>query len=400
MINFTPSEETRMIVKGLRSFIEKEVQPIQEKHREHFENEHRRLNEDGSLKPEVKATIDKVRMRSGELGYYAMHMPTEVGGGGINRVGMFLAHREIARHGPGINMYTLAGAEGPSQMLLFLNETQRKKFLVPLVKGEITTCFGLTEPEAGSDIKNLTTKAEKQGEHFVLNGMKTFITNAAHADFAQVFAVTDSKLYKESGYQGVTCFIVEKDRPGFKVGKINRSIIDDGGQAELIFENCKIPRENVIGEEGMGFYVAMSWIGVGRLNIASMCVGMAEYLLDKCVEYAQQRTTFGKPISKYQHVRGMIADIATEIYAAEHMVLNCAWRMDQGEQVVKESSFVKYFCTNMLYRAADRAVQVHGGMGVMKELPIERVFRLARVLRIVEGTDEIQKETIARSLGL
>jgi alkylation response protein AidB-like acyl-CoA dehydrogenase len=161
-----------------------------------------------------------------------------------------------------------------------------------------------------------------------------------------------------------------------------------------------VPKENVIGEEGMGFYAAMGWIGVGRLNIASMCVGMAEYLLEKCVEYAQQRTTFGKPISKYQYVRGMVADMATEIYAAENMVLNCAWRMDQGEQVIKESSFVKYFCTKMLYHAADKAVQIHGGMGVMKELPIERVFRFARVLRIVEGTDEIQKETIARSLGL
>jgi len=398
MIDFTPTEETRMIVKGLRSFIEKEVKPIEEKHREYFENEHKRLNEDGSLKPEVKAVIDKVRMRSGELGYYGMHMPADVGGGDINRVGMFFAHREMARHGLGLNMYTLA--EGPTQMLLNLNDAQRKKFLAPLVKGEITTCFGLTEPEAGSDIKNLTTKAEKQGEFFILNGMKTFITNAAHADFSQVFAVTDSKLYRESGYQGVTTFIVEKDRPGFKVGKINRSIIDDGGQAELIFENCKVPKENVIGEEGMGFYVAMGWIGVGRLNIASMCVGMAEYLLEKSVEYAQQRTTFGKPIAKYQHVRGMIADIATELYAAEHMVLNCAWRMDQGEQVIKESSIVKYFCTNMLFRAADRAVQIHGGMGVMKEFPIERIFRFARVLRIVEGTDEIQKETIARSLGL
>lgn len=400
MIDFTPSEETRMIVKGLRSFIEKEVKPIEEKHREYFESEHKRLNEDGSLKPEVKAAIDKVRTRSGELGYYGMHMPADVGGGDINRVGMFFAHREVARHGLGLNMYTLAGPEGPTQMLLNLNEAQRKKFLLPLVKGEITTCFGLTEPEAGSDIKNLITKAEKQGDSFILSGMKTFITNAAHADFVQVFAVTDSKLYKESGYQGVTAFIVEKDRPGFKVGKINRSIIDDGGQAELIFENCRVPKENVIGQEGMGFYVAMGWIGVGRLNIASMCVGMAEYLLEKSVEYAQQRTTFGKPISKYQHVRGMIADIATEIYAGEHMVLNCAWRMDQGEQVVKESSFVKYFCTNMLFRAADRAVQIHGGMGVMKEFPIERIFRFARVLRIVEGTDEIQKETIAHSLGL
>jgi acyl-CoA dehydrogenase len=400
MIDFTPAEEIRLFVKGLRSFIEKDILPLQEKYREHFEDERKRLQEDGSLTPAAKAVIDDVRQRSGALGYYGMHMPVEVGGGGVNRVGMFFAMREMARHGLGLNMYTLAGPEGPSPMLLHLKQAQRERFLLPLVRGEITTCFALTEPEAGSDIKNLSTKAEKQGDHFVLNGLKTFITNAAHADFAQVFAVTDPKIYKESGYSGVTAFIVERDRPGFKVGKINRSIIDDGGQAELIFENCKVPKENIIGEEGMGFYVAMSWIGIGRLNLASISVGLTEYLLERCIEYAQERTAFGKPIAKYQLIREMIAETATELYAAEQMVLHCAWRMDQGDQVIKESSIVKYFCTNMLFRAADRAIQIHGGMGVMKELPLERIFKFARILRIVEGTDEIQKETIARSLGL
>ncbi len=400
MIDFTPAEEHRLLVKGLRSFLEKEILPIEEQYKDYFADERKRLQDDGSLVPELKTVIDRVRRRSGELGYYGMHMPEEVGGGGINRVGLFFAQKEVWRHGVGLNACVLAGPEGPSPMLLHLGEAQRKKYLYPLVKGEITSCFALTEPEAGSDIKNLSTKAEKQGDFYILNGMKTFITNAAHADFAQVFAVTDPKLYKETGYSGVTAFIVDRETPGYKVGRINRSMLDDGSQAELIFENCKVPQENIIGEEHMGFYVAMSWIGLGRLNIAGLCVGLGEYLLEKSVEYATQRRAFGQPISKYQHIRGMLAESAAELYACEQMVLNCAWRLDQGEQIIRESAMVKYFATNMLYRLADRAVQIHGGMGVMKELPIERVFQLARILRIVEGTDEIQKESIAKSLGL
>lgn len=400
MTDFNRSEEHQMIVKGLRSFIEKDVLPLDEENKKYLEDERARLNEDGSLVPEFKRVIQQVRRSSAKLGYYAMHMPAEIGGGAINRVGIALAYKEVFRYGPGLNVFTLSGAEGPSPMLLQLSQPQQEKFLKPLIRGEISTCFGLTEPEAGSDIKNLKTKAERKGDSYVLNGMKTFISNAADADFAQVFAVTDPKTYKEQGYMGVTAFIVERDRPGFQVGKITRSIIDDGGQAELIFENCRVPAENVIGQEGTGFYTAMGWLGIGRLNIASMSIGLAHYLIERCVEYATQRTAFGKPISKYQHIRGMLAESAAELYAAEQMLLHAAWKMDQGDSIIQESSMVKWYATNMLFRLADRAVQIHGAMGLMKELPIERVFRTARVLRIVEGTDEIQKETIAKSLGL
>ena len=400
MINFVKSEEQQLIVKGLRGFIEKEIKPLDEKYRQYLEDDRARLQDDGRLVPEFKAVIDDVRKQSAQLGYYAMHMPEDVGGSNVGRVGIALAYIEVFRHGPGLNVFTIAGAEGPSPMLLHLEKEQQEKYLVPLVKGDMTTCFGLTEPEAGSDIKNLNTRANRDGDHFVLNGMKTFITNAADADFAQVFAVTDRDQYKEHGYMGVSALLVERDRPGFEVGKINRSIIDDGGQAELIFENCRVPKENLIGQEGMGFYTAMGWLGIGRLNIASMSVGLAHFLIEQCVDYASQRVAFGKPISKYQYIRGMLAESKAELYAAEQMLLHAAWKMDQGDPIVAESSMVKLFCSNMLYRLADRAVQIHGGMGLMKELPIERVFRTARVLRIVEGTDEIQKETIAKSIGL
>lgn len=400
MVDFTVPEEIQMICRGLRSFLEKEVQPLEEKHKRFLEDERARLQDDGSLVSEFKEILSHVRRRSAELGYYAMHMPTDIGGGGIGRVGMFYAFKEVFRHGLGLNVVVLSGPEGPSPMLLQLDGPRREKYLKPLIRGEKTTCFALTEPEAGSDIKNLKTRAEKKGNSYILNGIKTFITNAADADFAQVFAVTDPKTYKEHGYLGVTVFLVERDAPGYQIGKINRSIIDDGSQAELIFENCKVPVENAIGQEGMGFYMAMSWLGIGRLNIASWSIGLAHYLLKRCVEYAKLRTAFGKPIGKYQHIREMIATSAAELYATEQMVLNASWKMDQGEPIIAESSMAKWYATNMLYRLADRAVQIHGGMGVMKELPIERIFRFARILRIVEGTDEIQKETIAKSLEL
>lgn len=400
MIEFSRSEEQQLIVRGLRSFIDKDIKPIEEQNKHYLEDERARLQLDGSLVPEFKAVVDDVRMRSAKLGYYAMHMPEEVGGSGVDRVGFALAYVEAFRHGPGLNAFVLSGAEGPSPMLLHLEPEMQQKYLKPLITGEMTTCFGLTEPEAGSDIKNLKTRANLDGNHYVLNGMKTFITNGAHADFAQVFAVTDAEKYREDGYQGVSAFVVERGTPGFEIGKINRSIMDDGAQSELIFENCRVPRENLIGQEGMGFYTAMGWLGIGRLNIASMSVGLAHYLLDQSVDYANDRVAFGKAIGKYQHVRGMLAESAAELHAAEQMLLQAAWKMDQGDPIIKESSMVKLFCSNMLYRMADRAVQIHGGMGLMKELPIERVFRTARVLRIVEGTDEIQKETIAKSLGL
>lgn len=400
MVNFTVPEDIRILRKSLRTFVEEEVQPLEAQFKEAFESPHALLCPDGRLQPRIQQAFDNVRRRSGALGYYGMHMPEAVGGGGVSRVGMLYAQKEVFSHGAGLNSAVLAGAEGPSPLLLQLPEKSQARYLHPLVRGEVTTCFALTEPEAGSDIKHLSTRAERKNGGYVLNGLKTFITNAPEADFAQVFAVTDPKTYRDTGYQGVTAFVVERDTPGYRVGAINRSLLEDGGQAELIFENCEVPAENVIGVEGQGFYAAMGWIGLGRLNLAAMSLGLAQFLLDRCVEYATQRTTFGKPLSKRQMIRAMLAESATELAAAEQLVLNAAWKVDQGQTAVQQCSMAKLFATNMLFRLADRAVQVHGGMGLMRELPIERIFRFARALRIVEGADEIQKETIAKGLGL
>lgn len=400
MIDFAPSQEISLLRKSLRAFVQDEVLPLEKALSISFENPHQLLCPDGSLQPRLKDAFDRVRGRSGELGFYGMHMPEALGGGGISRVAMCFAQQEVFACGLGLNAAVLAGPEGPSPLLLNLPAKGQEKYLKPLIRAKVSTCFALTEPEAGSDIKNLKTRAEKQGDHYVLNGMKTFITHAPYADFAQVFAVTDPKSYKDSGYQGVSAFVVDRHAPGYRVGQINRSLLDDGSQAELIFDNCRVPAENLIGVEGQGFYAAMGWIGIGRLNLANMSLGLSKYLLQQAVEYACARTTFGQPLAKRQMIRSMLAESAAECYAAEQMVLHCAWRMDQGDAAIQESAMAKWFATNMLFRLADRAVQVFGGMGLMRELPIERIFRLARVLRIVEGTDEIQKETIAKGLGL
>ena len=400
MIDFSWPEELQMLRRSLRGFLTQELAPWEGQYQAYFGGERRRLQDDGRLVPELSALLRQTRRRSGELGFYGMQMPAEVGGGGISRVGVFMAQVEAARQGYGLNLAVMAGPEGASPMLLQLSEPLKERYLGPLLHGEQSTCFALSEPEAGSDIKHLQTRAERQGDYYLLNGLKTFITNAPYADSAQVFAVTDKERYRESGTVGVTAFLVDSRTPGYRVGAINRSILDDDAQAELIFADCQVPAENVIGQPGQGFYAAMSWIGIGRLNLAALSVGLGHYLLERSVEYARQRVTFGRPIAKRQQIRRMLAWSAAELYAAEQMALNCAWRLDQGQTIIQESSMVKLYATNMLYRLADRAIQVHGAMGVMQELPLERIWKLARVLRIVEGTDEIQQETIAKGLGL
>jgi acyl-CoA dehydrogenase len=235
----------------------------------------------------------------------------------------------------------------------------------------------------------------KDGDNYVLNGVKHFITNGPYADFAMVYAVTDRKLGARGG---VTCFLVEKGTPGFSVARVQKTMAGDNLQAELAFVDCVVPSRNILGEAGQGFLLAMQWIGHGRLLIGAMCVGVSDLLLKMSTDYAKQREQFGKPISSKQAIQWMLADSATEIYAARMMLYNAAWKADRGENIIKETSMVKLYATEMVNRIADRALQIHGGMGYMREFPIERIFREVRVLRIVEGTSEIQRFIISRFL--
>ncbi|GAB4333317.1 MAG: acyl-CoA dehydrogenase family protein [Candidatus Abyssubacteria bacterium] len=382
-MDFAIPEELEMLRRSLRKFIEKEVIPLEEK---------AGYDPDDGVPQDL---LKKVRRRSYELGFWGIDMPEEYGGGGLNMLGTVILREEASRHFSSLTQAIFGGPEGPSKILLAGREEQIQKYLVPVIKAEKTCCFALTEPNAGSDAASIETSAVRDGDEWVINGLKHYITNGPYADYAIVFAVTDRQ---KRGRGGITCFLVDKGTPGFSVGKIQKTMGGGDSQCELIFEDCRVPHENVLGEVGMGFVTAMTFLGGGRLSIAAGAVGMTDKLLQVSIDYAKQRVQFGKPIATKQAIQWMLADIATELFAARNMVYSTAWKIDQGEMAIREMAMCKLYATELVNRAADVAVQVHGGMGYMKEAPIERVYRGVRALRIVEGTSEIQRFIIARSL--
>ncbi len=382
-MDFIIPEEIEMLRSSLRKFIEKEVIPMEE--------EAGYDPDDGAPQELLK----KVRKRSYELGFWAIDLPEEYGGGGLNTLGTVILREEVSKYFCSLTQAIFGGPEGPSKIILSGTEEQIQKYLVPVIKAEQTCCFALTEPNAGSDAASIETSAVKDGDEWVINGLKHFITNGPNADYAIVFALTDRE---KRGRGGITCFLVDKDTPGFSIGRIQHTMGGGEAQCELVFEDCRVPNENVLGEVGMGFVAAMTFLGGGRLTIAAGAVGMTDKLLRASAEYAKQRVQFGKPIASKQAIQWMLADIATELFAAQNMVYNTAWRLDQGEMAVKEMAMCKLYATELVNRAADIAMQIHGGMGYMKDFPIERVYRGVRALRIVEGTSEIQRFIISRAL--
>jgi acyl-CoA dehydrogenase len=390
-VDFSVPDDYRELLDSFRSFLDREVRPVEERFRQE-------LSEDQPTEEMREAGL-RLRRRSAELGFYAAHMPEEVGGWGLSNLAYTLLVEEGAKTGLRFSSFVLGppNPEAPTPILMDLPQHLRDKYVPPLVRAERSMCFALTEPEAGSDAQSIATTAVLDGDAWVLNGRKHYITNGAYADYAVVFAVTDKE--KRAG-GGITAFLVERDFPGFTVGKHQRTIAGDTNQAELVFEDCRVPRENVIGEVGYGFQTAMKFLNSGRAFIGALCVGIADYLLRICVEQATARQAFGRPIGKYQGIQWMLADSAVEVHAARLMTYHLAWLVDRGEQPIKESSMVKLNNTEMVNRVADRAVQIFGGMGVVTEGPVERIYRFVRMLRIVEGTSEIQRVVIARTLGL
>jgi acyl-CoA dehydrogenase len=391
IMDFRVPDELQALVDSYRSFLDREVRPVEERFA-------LRLQED-ELTDEIREEGLRLRRRSAELGFYAAHMPESVGGQGLSSLGYTLLVEAGAQTGYRFGAFTLGppNPEAPNPILMDLPQHLHAKYVEPLVRGETTMCFALTEPEAGSDAQAIRTSAVQDDGHWVLNGRKHFITNGAGADVAIVFAVNDRE---KRAAGGITAFLVERDTPGFTVGKNQRTMAGDTNQAELIFDDCRVPGDNVIGEVGFGFGSAMKFLNGGRAFIGAMCVGVADYLLRITTEYAKQRTTFGKPIGKNQAVQWMLADSALEIHASRLMTYHLAWLVDEGGYPIKESSMVKLNNTEMVGRVADRAVQIWGGMGLLTEGPVERIYRLVRMLRVVEGASEIQRLIIARSLGL
>ncbi|MFZ5865827.1 MAG: acyl-CoA dehydrogenase family protein [Thermodesulfobacteriota bacterium] len=382
-MDFTIPENLKLMVETIRRFVKQDLEPVSQQ-----------VEEEDFIPEEL---VQKMR----ELGLFGLSIPEEYGGLDIGTLGECLVYEELSKTNACFR--TRIGTNngiGSQGIVMDGTKEQKEKYLPRIASGEWTSCFALSEPEAGSDAANVQTTAELKGDHWVLNGLKHFITNGNVADMAVVFAVTDRK---KRARGGITAFIVEKTFPGFYVGTIERKMGMRGSHtSELIFDNCLVPKENVVGGEanvGRGFATAMRTLDKGRLTMGACALGAAQKLLELSVDYAKQRVQFGKPIAEFQAIQFMLADMATQIYASRQMLYHAAWLRDtKGTSVIKEASMVKVYCTEMANRVADMAVQVFGGMGYMKELPVERFYRDLRLTRIYEGTSEIQRLVIAREL--
>ncbi len=370
------------LLDGVRAFVEHEVLPL--------EGEHHALAAADEVTPEFYELCRQVQRRSVEAGYHAMFMPEDVGGAGLGEFEMCLVRELISSYGSRLCMLMLGDLPfGPNRMLHALGtEYQREKFLLPLVRGEVTTAIALSEPDAGSDLTHIMTSARRAEGGWVLNGTKCFITNGPFADFLQVLA-------RDEDAGGHSMFLVERD--AYRVGSIQHSMAGDDFQAEIVFADSFVPEANVVGEPGGAFDYALRFLSNERLAMASVAIGMAEHALRLAKEYARQRVTFGKPLIKHQAIAWMIADSETELYAARAMTHDAARRADAGEEIFREISMAKLFASEMVGRVVDRAVQIHGGMGYMRDSTVERLYRLARVLRIAGGSSEIQRMIIASS---
>jgi len=333
---------------------------------------------------------------SRELGLFGLSIPEEYGGLGIGMVGKCAVYEELGKTHNGfttvIGAHTGIGTVGIVEMG---NEEQKRKYLPKMARGEWIGAFALTEPEAGSNAANLKTTAVRKGDKYILNGTKHFITNGTLAHVFTVMAVTDPT----KGPKGITSFIVEKDFPGFRIGKVEKKMGLRGSHTvELIFEDCEVPAENVLGKEGEGYVNALKILANGRAGLAARNLGSCQRLLELSLDYAMQRIQFGKPIFEQQIIQHYLAEMALDIEMLRSMVYRVAWMTDEKMNVIKEAAMVKLLGSEVYNRIADKAVQIHGGMGYMQEYPVERFYRDARITKIYEGTSEIQKNIIAAQL--
>jgi acyl-CoA dehydrogenase len=380
-MDFTPSDEQRMLVDTVRAFVEKELTP--------HEAEVERTNQ---VRPEL---IAEIRRKAKAAGLYAANMPEDLGGGGLDAVSMALVERELGRTSFALQ-YAVAR---PSNILRACKGEQIERYLLPAVRGERVECLALSEPGAGSDLRSMKTRAVRDGDHFVVNGTKHFISYADVADFAILFAASGEEDTKHGAKKKITSFLVDKGIPGFEVRMGPHSVSHRGfHHCELIFTNCRIHERQILGEEHHGFDVANEWLGATRLTVAVQCIGRAQRALEMATQWAATRKQFGQTIGRFQGVSFKLADMATEIAAAELLALHAAWKLDQGSVADQDFAMAKLFATETLARVTDHAVQIFGGMGLMEELPIERLWRDARVERIWDGTSEIQRHIISRSL--
>ncbi|GAA4168589.1 acyl-CoA dehydrogenase family protein [Gryllotalpicola koreensis] len=378
MIDFSLSDEQRMVRDSIRDFIEKEVMP--------FEPQVLRNEREGKpgLEPEQQKEL---RAKAKAAGFWGIGTPEEYGGTDLGAVMTSIVAMEGGR------TFVPFSFGGTADNILYAGtEAQKQEYLIPTINGERRSCFAITEPGAGSDATNIRTRATRDGDDWIINGEKIFITNGNEADFVMVFAVTNPE---KGANGGITCFLVDR-----AMGWTSTPIptMGEWGPAALNFDNVRVPGDHVLGEVGWGFKLAMQWIGNGRYLIPSRAIGAAERLLEMAIEHAKNRVSMGHPIAEYQAIQWHIADSHIEIEQARWLTLYAAWLLENGKDNRHAASMAKLTGSQMANRVVDRVLQIHGGMGYTKELPIERWYRELRLLRIFEGTDEIQKRTIARNL--
>lgn len=381
-MDFGLTQEQEMIVETTRAFVENELYPHEAQ-----------VERTGHLDMDLVREIQKKAIAAG---LYAANIPEEFGGAGLDTPTWLLYEKELGRANYALHWTCVAR---PSNILCAGTHEQRARYLEPCVAGEKWDCLAMTEPGAGSDLRGMKASARQDGSDWVLNGTKHFISHADIADFTIAFLATGEEDTPRGRKKLITAFFVDKGTPGYAVRDGYRNVSHRGyTNAVLEFDNCRIPAENVLGEVHKGFEVANTWLGATRLQVGATCLGRADRAFRHSVEWAATREQFGQPIGKFQGVSFKLADMAMEMKAAELMILEAGWKFDRGEASDADMAMAKLKATEMLAMVADEAIQIHGGMGLMDELPLERIWRDARIERIWEGTSEIQRHIISRAL--
>jgi acyl-CoA dehydrogenase len=380
-VNTELTAEQRLIADTVRAFVETELYP--------HEDEVERLDE------VPRELADSIRTKALTAGLYAANMPAELGGGGLDATGVVLVERELGRAAYALQMLV----ERPSNILQACQGEQRERYLLPAIRGERHDCVAMSEPDAGSDVRSMSTTARRDGDHYVITGTKHFISHADVADFIILFAATGTEDTPRGAKKLITTLLVDSDSPGLEVRRGPACVSNRGyHQCELVFTGCRVPVANRLGEEGRGFELMGQWLGASRLTVAATSVGRARRVLEAATAWAARRRQFGRPIGRFQGIGFQLADMATELEAAELLTLRAAARLDSGTMTDADAAMAKLYASETLGRITDAAVQIFGGMGLMGELPVERWWRDARVERIWDGTSEIQRHIIARSL--